>query len=231
MMVHVGNVLFHYRNVLFPLLYLLLFVDGPAVIQDYRLAVAIGVSLAIFGQFIRALTIGLAYIIRGGKDRQVYARSLVQEGIFAHCRNPLYLGNFLILCGVAFASNSSWFMALGIPFFALCYAAIIAAEEHYLRGKFGSEYADYCARVNRFVPRVAGLTRRFQSMEFKWRRLLVKEYGSAYVWMAGMILVMLKHFWSKAGPMIWILEASFALLTVGYVSIRYLKKRGIVVAD
>jgi protein-S-isoprenylcysteine O-methyltransferase Ste14 len=236
MMVRLGNFLFHFRNGLFPAFYLLLFLNSPRIFDDYWLAVALGLTLALAGQVLRALTIGLAYIVRGGKDRQVYARNLVVEGIFAHCRNPLYVGNFLILCGLAFAANSFWFMIAGIPLFALAYAAIIAAEENYLREKFGTEYSDYCARVNRFVPKLAGLAETLQSMEFKWRRLLVKEYGSAYAWMAGMILVVLKNIWlgglaAKNGPLFLALEASLALLTVAYLCVRYLKKRRIVIAD
>ena len=230
-MVRLGNFLFRYRNGLFPFFYVLLFVPSPDIFGDYRIAVAIGLSIAGCGQIIRAATIGLAYIVRGGKDRQVYARNLVQEGIFAHCRNPLYLGNFLVLCGLGVAANSVLFLVAGIPLFGLAYAAIIAAEENYLRGKFNGEYDDYCARVNRFVPRLRGLGATLQSMEFKWRRLLVKEYGSAYAWMAGMLLLMLKNLWGTPGPAVWTIEGLLAVLTLGYLIVRYLKKRKIIVAD
>jgi len=137
MMVKLGNFLFHYRNGLFPLVYLLLFFKSSPVVEDYRLAAAAGFAVALLGQLLRAVTIGLEYIIRGGRKRQVYAEKLVQGGIFAHCRNPLYVGNFLILLGVGIASNSVLFLSLGVPFFFFAYWAIIAAEENYLRNKFG----------------------------------------------------------------------------------------------
>jgi len=53
------------------------------------------------------------------------AEKLVQRGIFAHCRNPLYVG----------------------------------------------------------------------TLRFNWRRLVTAEYGSAYVWLAVIILVTLKNLW------------------------------------
>ena len=84
MMVRLGNFLFHYRNWLFPAFYLLLFCPSPGIFDDYRLAAALGLTVAVAGQLLRAVTIGLAYIVRGGKDRQVYARTLVVEGVFAH---------------------------------------------------------------------------------------------------------------------------------------------------
>ena len=116
-MVRLGNFLFHYRNGLFPFAYLLLFWKSPAVFRNYLVPATLGFILAFAGQVIRAATIGLAYIVRGGRNRQVYAEGLVQEGIFAHCRNPLYVGNFLILVGVGIASNSLYFLSIVVPVF------------------------------------------------------------------------------------------------------------------
>src|SRR6185436_15263574 len=129
MMVAIGNFLFHYRNGIFPLVYALLIFKSQPLMGDYRLAALIGFFVAAAGQLLRAVTVGLEYIKRGGRQRQVYADYLVQGGIFAHCRNPLYLGNFVILLGVGLASNSLLFLSLALPLFAFAYAAIIAAEE------------------------------------------------------------------------------------------------------
>jgi protein-S-isoprenylcysteine O-methyltransferase Ste14 len=93
---------------------------------------------------VRALTIGLAYIKRGGKNRKIYAKGLVKEGIFAHCRNPLYLGNILIITGLGIVAHSFLFALIGIPLFIFLYLAIIRAEEHFLASKFGQEYIEYC---------------------------------------------------------------------------------------
>ena len=236
MMVRLGNFLFRYRNGLFPLAYLLLFWKSPPIFSNYLLAGALGLPLAVAGQVIRAATIGLAYIVRGGRNRQVYAEGLVQEGIFAHCRNPLYWGNFLILCGLGIASNSLLFLVIGIPVFAVVYFAIISAEENYLRQKFGAEYDAYCARVHRFMPKLGGLTKTLRAMEFKWRRLLVSEYGSAYIWMAGMILLLMKGHWShyRSGysrPFVWTMTGLLVCLTLAYGCVRYLKKSGVIEAN
>jgi protein-S-isoprenylcysteine O-methyltransferase Ste14 len=158
MMVRIGNFLFHYRNGIFPLVYAVLVFRSPPLFPDYRAAALLGFLVAFLGQLLRALTICLDYIIRGGRNRQVYAERLVQGGIFVHCRNPLYVGNFTILFGVGLASNSILFMSVAIPFLAFSYWAIIAAEENYLRNKFGNEFDDYCARVNRLLPNFSGIT-------------------------------------------------------------------------
>ena len=101
-LVRYGEWMFRYRNYAFPVLMLGLFaafrpvyVDTPGdagVWLD-----ALGIAVCVLGQLIRAVVIGLAYIKRGGIDKQVYAESLVTNGIFAHCRNPLYVENALIL--------------------------------------------------------------------------------------------------------------------------------------
>jgi protein-S-isoprenylcysteine O-methyltransferase Ste14 len=231
MMVGIGNFLFHYRNALFPVMYLLLFLESASVVEDYRLAAVAGFAAALTGQVVRAATIGLEYIVRGGRNRQVYAENLVQGGIFAHCRNPLYVGNFIILLGVGLAANSVLFLGVALPFFAFAYWAIIAAEENYLRRKFGQEFEEYCRRVNRFVPRLAGLGRTLTGMRFNWRRLVEAEYGSTYIWLAAIILVTLKKLWlgghdASGHAVVWGLCVVFMLGSVCDAFGRYLKKSG-----
>ena len=157
-------------------------------------------------------------------------------GLFAHCRNPLYVGNYLILVGVGIASNSLWFLTLGLLFFLFAYAAIIAAEEAFLRGKFGDEFTQYCRRVNRLLPNLSGLSRTLEGMRFNWRRLISAEYGSAYIWMAAIILASLKNLWFSGrydlhNPAVQALWGSLGLVSLAYVVARYFKKRGMLETD
>jgi protein-S-isoprenylcysteine O-methyltransferase Ste14 len=232
MMVRFGNFLFHYRNVLFPAVYALLAIESRPLLASYRHAAILGFLIALTGQLLRALTIGLEYIKRGGLNRQVYAEKLVQGGMFAHCRNPLYVGNIMILLGLGIASNSVLFLSVAVPFFLFAYWGIIAAEENYLRNKFGQDFDDYCGRVNRILPNLSGLGQTLSGMRFNWRRLINKEYGSTYIWLAGIILVTLKNLWLSGdyrhgGPVETGLWVSLALLTLGYAVARFLKKKGL----
>lgn len=231
-MVKLGNLLFHYRNVLFPLVYAVLVVGSPPLFSDYRIAALLGLAVASVGQVFRAVTIGLEYIVRGGRNRMVYATKLVQGGMFAHCRNPLYVGNVLIMIGVGVASNSVVFVSSAIPFFIFAYLAIIAAEENYLRGKFGQEFEEYCLRVNRLVPDFSGIRATLSGMRFNWPRLISAEYGSAFIWTAAIILVTLKNVWlngdyQTSGPLVRVLWASFGMTTLSYAVARFLKKGGV----
>src|SRR5215212_1018657 len=200
-MVQLGNFLFRNRNGIFPLFYLMLFIPSFIPGIDWEVftnpvtAMIIGFTVTVLGQLIRVVTIGLVYIIRGGKDRRVYAEDLVITGIFAHCRNPLYVGNILILVGLGIASNSLLFMAAFTPLFLFFWQAIVIAEENYLRNKFGEQYNQYCKRVNRWLINFKGLGNTLRSMKFKWKRVVIREYNSTYIWMTGAVLIVMKHFY------------------------------------
>ena len=238
-MVRLGNFLFKYRNLVFPLLFVLMASGTEPFLGDRQTAkwiYAAGFVIALGGQVIRALTIGLAYIIRGGRNKKVYAETLVRDGIFAHCRNPLYLGNILIVSGLGVVADSMGFYLLGIPVFFLSYLAIIKAEESFLAGKFGEEYREYCRKVNRLIPDPSGIGTTLNSMTFNWRRLLVKEYGTTYAWTSVMILLIVKNQYFYYGrelsrPVLWFSSASFIAVTVFYAVVRFLKKTRRLVGD
>lgn len=236
-----GNVLFKLRDGLFPaVLVLLVFLSRPQWPGGSQsaddLLDLVGVLVALAGQVLRAAVVGTVYIIRGGKDRKVYAEGLVTGGFFAHCRNPLYVGNILILLGLFTIWNGVLAWAVGVPFFLVGYVAIVAAEESFLRGKFGAEFDAYCARVPRFVPRLQGLGETFSSMDFRWRRVVVKEYGTptawVLVWCAIVAWNLTRHGQAALRP--WalpMLEIVAILAVVGWATARLLKKTGRVVAD
>lgn len=228
-MVKLGNFLFHYRNILFPVFYLFLFIPSPHLFSDYRVAWLVGFAVAMFGQICRVATIGLKYIIRGGKNRRVYAEDLITEGLFAHTRNPLYVGNVSILIGLGLMTNTLLFNLVMSPLFILIYQAIIRAEENFLRNKFGKGFDEYCADTNRWLPRLKGLGETMSSMEFNWNRVIIKEYTSAYIWLSGAVLVILKTLYRLPSKTLfnnyWLpLVITLAVLLVLYLFTRYLKK-------
>lgn len=237
MMIQIGNFFFKYRNLLFILLYLALFIPSspifsPGVFGEsyYLWPIIIGLIITVTGQLIRGVTIGLAYIIRGGKDGKVYAEDLVTEGIFNHCRNPLYVGNILMLAGVGVLSNSLLYLLVFIPFFLFVYQAIVLAEENFLRGKFGEKFNLYCKKVNRWVPNLAGIGKTFSGMHFKWRRWILKEYNTQYVWLSGITLILLFKYPEltnyNTSLRNTLLAIILPILLLLYLFVRYLKKSG-----
>ena len=237
MMIQIGNFFFKYRNLLFILLYLALFIPSPSIFSTeifgpayYLWPIIIGLIVTVTGQLIRGATIGLAYIIRGGKDGKVYAEDLVTAGIFNHCRNPLYVGNILMLAGVGILSNSLLYLLVFIPFFLFVYQTIVLAEENFLRSKFGEKFNEYCHRVNRWLPDLRNLEKTFEGMHFKWKRWILKEYNTQYVWLSGITLILLLQYPELTNYDTrlrnTLLIVILAILLLLYLFVRYLKKSG-----
>ncbi|HET8699186.1 MAG TPA: isoprenylcysteine carboxylmethyltransferase family protein [Gammaproteobacteria bacterium] len=181
-MVRLGNFFFHWRTSLSPLLLLLLLIPGPPVFADPFVAAVLGLAVACAGQVVRAATIGYEYIVRGGRNHQVYADTLVTQGLFHHTRNPMYVGKFFLVLGAGIASNR-WPAMLAISgAYAFMYQAVTLAEEDYLRRKFGAAFDEYCRRVPRWLPTFRGFGKTLSESAFRWRRVLLKEYSAPLGW-------------------------------------------------
>jgi protein-S-isoprenylcysteine O-methyltransferase Ste14 len=78
-------------------------------------------------------------------------RELAASGPYAYMRNPLYAGTLITASGIVIASQSLWLVLIFAAVFLLVYLPAIELEEQHLRTIFPN-YADYAARVNRFLP-------------------------------------------------------------------------------
>lgn len=234
-MIQIGNFFFKYRNFLFIILYLLLFIPSPPIFGEktfgrnyYLYPIILGLLVTVTGQIIRGMTIGLAYIVRGGRDRKVYADQLVTEGIFTHVRNPLYVGNILMLLGVGILANSLIYVAVIMPVFLFIYQAIVLAEENFLRGKFGASFDEYTQKVHRWIPNLSGIGKTFSAMSFKWKRWLIKEYNTQFVWLSGIALILLFKYpqLTNGDDRLRNISAAIAVAVflAYYLFVRYMKK-------
>jgi protein-S-isoprenylcysteine O-methyltransferase Ste14 len=237
--VRYGNFLFRRRNAVFPAVMLALFLLPPPrpFLGDWamdRWLDLLGLAVCLLGQGFRAAVVGLAYIKRGGVDKRIYAARLVQEGVFAASRNPLYVGNIAVLTGVFLIHNNPWTYLIGGAFFLISYRCIVAAEERYLKGQFGREYEEYCRRVNRWWPSPGLIGPAVAGMRFNWRRLVIKEYGSIVSSVLTVLLVLAwQAYWALGWPgaearLAWLAAALFAALALAGL-VRWLKKAGLLV--
>ncbi len=194
-LVRVGDFFFKWRDLLFPSLLLVLFLgfrpgEGLFGSQTLPKVVAIlGVVLTAGGLSLRFAAIGWAYIIRGGKNKLVYAEDLVTGGYFATCRNPLYVGNILVYVGLFMVHGNPWVVIGGSAIFGFAYIAIVAAEEHFLRAKFGSAYEVYSARVARWIPDFSALRTSCAGMQFSATRSILKDRVTIFG--AGLVIVVI----------------------------------------
>lgn len=232
----IGAFFFRFRNALFPVIYLLvILLVPPAYFAGSReldpVVTIFGAVVALSGQIIRCVTIGLVYIRRGGKDGKVHATNLITEGIFAHTRNPMYLGNLLLALGFCLMYGSAFMYAVVFPFFLLVYIGITFEEERFLSEKFGSQYQDYCRSTNRYLPRLQGLGETLRQHQFDWKKVIKKEYGTLFVFASGVYVILVFKYRYLLGPVgilgkPWLLATVAALLVLLYGTARFLKKTG-----
>ena len=144
----IGATLFRHRGWL-PLLFLGIPLVFPGSTSPFRWEV--GLALVVIGEAIRLAGVAAAGSVTRRRSRNV--QRLVTYGIFAWCRNPLYIGNFLIWMGFVTISGVLWFLPIAIILFAVEYELIVRYEEGVLESTFGREYIEYKNQTPRWIPR------------------------------------------------------------------------------
>jgi protein-S-isoprenylcysteine O-methyltransferase Ste14 len=77
--------------------------------------------------------------------------AIVTSGVYRLSRNPIYLGDALILTGLGLRWDSVLALVLVPVFVAVVTARFIVPEEGRLKARFGAEYAAWAARVRRWA--------------------------------------------------------------------------------
>lgn len=80
--------------------------------------------------------------------------TLAVTGPYAHTRNPLYLGSFLLALGFTVATGVWWLGLLAAALFLGIYYPVMRVEEADLRRAFGQEFEEFAVNVPLFVPRL-----------------------------------------------------------------------------
>ncbi|MDH2242863.1 isoprenylcysteine carboxylmethyltransferase family protein [Pseudomonas sp. GD03909] len=76
---------------------------------------------------------------------------LLEEGPFRISRNPIYLADSLIYCGIALLWGSLWPWLLLPAVVISMQRGVIVHEERLLTQLFGDDYRRYCGRVRRWL--------------------------------------------------------------------------------
>ena len=134
--------------VLLPLVLVVVFGRGR-IHPDSAEALALqgaGWALLLSGVYLRVVSC----LFVGGRK----GKSLVTEGPYAMCRNPLYLGSLLIALSFSLFMYSATLLA-GILVVSTFYLSlVIRAEERQLEAAFPAEWKAYASRVPRILPRL-----------------------------------------------------------------------------
>lgn len=76
---------------------------------------------------------------------------LVTSGPFSFTRNPIYLGNTMLMIGAGMITGIAWLILLApVAAYATSKLAIEREEQH-LQIRFGKKYRDYMKKVRRWI--------------------------------------------------------------------------------
>jgi protein-S-isoprenylcysteine O-methyltransferase Ste14 len=190
--------------------------------------ICIGVSM--FGQLVRAITIGFTPRNTSGRNTGAgqVASVLNTKGIYSTVRHPLYFGNFFMWMGLVLYVGNWWFSIVAVLLFWLYYERIMFAEEYFLRSKFGQVYLDWSAKTAAFVPRIHRWVS--SDMTFSFRNVLKREYSGFFAVFLSFALIntMKNYMVYKSLDPAFILDPFWMYLLAGsaliFVILRSLKK-------
>lgn len=123
----------------------------PGWVVPFALAREIGAALVLAGV---ALMIWAVAAFRAHATSVIphqMPRTLITSGPFAISRNPIYLGDAMVLAG-AILWWGNWPALILIPaFVALIQRRFIAHEERRLKENFGTEFLKYAEKTRRWL--------------------------------------------------------------------------------
>ncbi|WP_263355950.1 methyltransferase family protein [Acidicapsa ligni] len=126
----------------------------PALLTEWQRVVAAALIVAgllpLLDSIVRFVRVG-----RGTLMPNVPTERLVVTGLYRYVRNPMYVGDLMVLAGEALLFQSLWMVGYAVFVWAVLEVFIRRYEEPTLRRRHGAEYVDYCGRVRRWWPRMS----------------------------------------------------------------------------
>jgi len=111
--------------------------------------VGIALGIAVLGATVREFfTQGRGTLAPWDPPRQ-----LVVTGLFARCRNPMYIGVVLTVLGHAWTFRSPLVAAYAVVIGVVFHVRVVVAEEPWAAQTFPAEWPTYRAQVPRWLPR------------------------------------------------------------------------------
>jgi protein-S-isoprenylcysteine O-methyltransferase Ste14 len=137
------------------------------------------IIISFLGLIIRIITVG--YAPRGTSGRNTksqVAETLNTTGMYSISRNPLYLGNFIIVLGITLFIQV-WWLALLVWFgFWFYYERIIFTEEEFLRNKFKNQFMEWAKKTPIVIPRFKNWQK--PELGFSFKTVCRREFSTFF---------------------------------------------------
>lgn len=79
-------------------------------------------------------------------------KELVVRSLYRFVRNPMYIGDLLVLLGESLVFESAILLIYALVILCVCHLFVVMHEEPTLKRKFGESYERYCKAVPRWIP-------------------------------------------------------------------------------
>lgn len=134
---------------------LMYLVEAYARFGKFEFALAVPLALLLLIAGLLLMLVAAASFLKAKTTinplRPARASSLVSTGIFSLSRNPIYLGDLLLLAAWLLWLGNWLNLAVLVLFVCYLNRFQIGPEERALSQLFGDDYRAYCARVRRWI--------------------------------------------------------------------------------
>ena len=110
----------------------------------------VGIIGVFLGIIMAAISAGMFKKAGTGIKPFDEATTLVTSGFYRYTRNPMYVGMFVMLAGVALLMGSIGAVLPLLVFILIIRNNFVVAEERFLEASFGQQYLDYKSTVRRW---------------------------------------------------------------------------------
>jgi protein-S-isoprenylcysteine O-methyltransferase Ste14 len=117
--------------------------------------VTLGMLFMVAGASV-AISCIATFVVRGRGTPAPFdpPRQFVAIGPYRYVRNPMYMGGFTLLLGLALYLRSVSIVLMTIVLMFVIHLLVVLYEEPILKRKFDGPYVNYLATVNRWLPRI-----------------------------------------------------------------------------
>ncbi|MDD5746397.1 MAG: isoprenylcysteine carboxylmethyltransferase family protein, partial [Candidatus Omnitrophica bacterium] len=140
---------------------------------------SVAIIISFSGLAVRCFTVG--YVPRGTSGRNTQsqvAAVLNTTGMYSITRNPLYLGNFLVVLGITLFIQVWWLALFVWMGFWLYHERIIFSEEEFLRKKFGETFTAWAQKTPMVIPDFKNW--RNPDLPFSFKTILRREFSTYF---------------------------------------------------
>lgn len=191
MAVKIGRLFFRKRHILYVPFVLVIFLTNWQASSNLLICYLTGTGLLLMGAVLRF------WAVRHCGKRTIYKREkgkwLTLSGPYAFVRNPLYISNILIGCGLIFFSRLVWLIPIFVIIGFIFYHFIVLYEESTLIAQFKDNYRRFLQNVPRWIPRIIPYRGGDEIKLNPWKEVYLAERLRLLAVLVILCLIILRH--------------------------------------